>query len=339
MKSNIFNSASGAAVAIRRMTPGQSCRAAGAALLTLTLTMGISGCSHSKQTANSNQNSSTQNQAQVVAPAAPTVPVPTASQPDLGKKKSVKGPVKRLPANRTYTDQASGLSFTYPRKSTLEVGDKAEQDGLVSAQLPMEFVEEGGVTMAVVELPGIAKSGSDFTPALFAISANKDLSVDQCGRFAGEENADKANSESADKPAPLTSSSKLTIGGTEYVELDEQTQQGAVKYYHRFVLGATPDDNACYEFALSVKSAEQKQENDNTNSAQTSSTSDADHNPAFTKLEKILASVSIKGDKKNETVADTKTEPTKEDAAKDAKAGTPSAENGKTAVKLDDNPR
>lgn len=338
MKNNLFYSVSGAAVAIRRLTPGQSCKAAGAALLTLTLAMGIGGCSHSKQTANSDQNLSTQSQPQVVASATPTVPAPAASQPDLGKKKSVKGPVKRLPATRNYTDKASGLSFTYPRKSTLEVGDKAEQDGVAATQLPMEFVEEGGVTMAVVELPGIAKSGSDFTPALFAISTNKDLTAEQCAQFAGEKNADKASSDSADKPAPLTSSSKLNIGGAEYVELDEQTQQGAVKYYHRFVPGATPDDNACYEFALSVKSAEQKQEN-NPPSAQMASTAEAEHNAAFAKLEKILASVTIKGEKKSEVVAGAKTEPAKEDTTKDVKGETPTAESAKTAAKLDQNPR
>jgi hypothetical protein len=335
MKNNLFNLASGTAVAIRRMTP--SGKAAGAALLTLTLIMGISGCSHSKQTANSNQNSSTQNQAQVVAPAVPAGPAPVAAQPDLGKKKSVKGPVRKLPATRTYTDQASGLSFTYPRKSTLEVGNKAEQDGLVATQLRMEFVEEGGVTMAVVELPGIAKSGSDFTPALFAISANKDLTVDQCGRFAREENADKANSDSADKAALSTGSSMQTIGGVEYAELDKQTEQGAVKYYHRYVLGTMPEDNACYEFALSVKSAEQKHENESTPSAQ-SSTSDVEHNAAFAKLEKILASVNIKGEKKSETVAGAKTEPVKEDNTKEVKAEA-STDSAKTAAKLDQNPR
>ena len=337
MKNNLFNSASGAAVAIRRMTPVQSCKVVGAALLTLILTMGISGCSHSKQTANSNQNSSTQNQAQVVAPAVPVGPAPVATQPDLGKKKSVKGPVKKLPATRTYIDKASGLSFTYPRKSTLEIGDKAEQDGLVATQLPMEFVEEGGVTMAVVELPGIAKSGNDFTPALFAISANKELTVDQCGHFAGEENADKTNSDSNDKPALSTKSSTQTIGGVEYVELDKQTEQGAVKYYHRYVLGATPDDNACYEFALSVKSAEQKQENDSKSPAQSSTSDDVEHKAAFAKLEKILASVNIKGEKKSETVAATKTEPANDDAREvKAEASTDSA---KTAAKLDQNPR
>jgi len=318
-----FNLRGGAAVAIRRTTPGG--KAAGAALLTLILIMGISGCSHSKQPIANSQNSSTQNQSAQMA--APAVSTQVANQPELTRKKSVKGPVKRLPATRTYNDEVSGLSFTYPRKSTLEVGDKAEQDGVVSQQLPMNFVQSGSVTMAVVELPGIAKSGSDFTPAFFAISVNKDLTAEQCGQFAGE-GADKANSEPADAPVLSTSSSKLTIDNVEYVELDKQTEHGGAKYFHRFVPGATAEDNTCYEFAMSVKSLEPKQDADKA----------VENKAAFTSLEKILASVNIKGDKKSEAVETIKAEATKEDNAKDAKSQAPTA-GAKTAAQLDQNPR
>ena len=250
------NSTDGAAVATRRLIPRQSGKAAGAVLLTLALTMGISGCSHSKeQAANSIQKSSTQSQlAQAVAPALPVGPTEPVKS-ELAAKKSVKGPVKKLPAMRTYNDQVSGLSFTYPRRSMLELGDKAEQDGVAAEQLPMNFVQGGGVTMAVVELPGIAKSGSDFTPALFAISVNKELTAEQCGQFVGQESSDKAAADSAGTPALSNGASKLSIGSVDYVELDKQTDHGAVKYYHRFVPGTAADDNACYEFAMSVKSA------------------------------------------------------------------------------------
>ena len=312
-----FNLTESAAVAIRRITPVQGCRAASAALLTLTLTMGISGCSHSKQqTANSTQNASTQTQsAQATVPAVPVGPVSTTSQPETTKKKSVKGPVKKLPSTRTYKDEVSGLSFTYPRRSILEVGDKAEQDGTAAEQLPMDFVQSGGVTMAVVTLPGIAKSGSDFTPARFAISVNKDLTVDQCAQFAGEDSADKSNTDSADKPASSVSGEKLTIGNVEYIELDKQTERGTVKYYHRFVPGLVADDNACYEFAMSVKSAEPKRDDDKTASTENVETQPAaaaspdEHKAAFAGLEKILASVNIKSDKKSEAVVSSAKQP------------------------------
>ena len=321
---NNFNLTDGAAVAIRRTTPGG--KAASAALLTLILIMGISGCSHSKQPIANSQNSSTQNQSAQMA--APAVSTQVANQPELTRKKSVKGPVKRLPATRTYNDEVSGLSFTYPRKSMLEVGDKAEQDGIVAQQLPMNFVQSGGVTMAVVELPGIAKSGSDFTPAFFAISVNKDLSAEQCGQFAGEDSADKANSEPADTPVLSTGSSKLTIDNVEYVELDKQTKHGSAKYFHRFVPGATAEDNACYEFAMSVKSLEPKQDAEK----------DLENKAAFISLEKILASVNIKGDKKSEAVETVKAQATKKDNAEDAKSEVPTA-GAKTAAQLDQNPR
>ncbi|MBV9145195.1 MAG: hypothetical protein JO065_04715, partial [Acidobacteria bacterium] len=222
-----------AAVAIARTTPAQGRNAGIAALLTLTLAIGISGCSHSKKPiANSSQNSQTQSQAaQAVLPAAPAA---TTAQPEVAKKKSVKGPVRKLPVNRSYIDETSGLSFTYPRRSTLEVGDKAEQDGVVSQQLPMNFVAEGGVTMAVVELPGIAKTGSDFTPAFFTISVNKELSAEQCGEFAGQESSGTASDSSSQSVLPV-SGSKQTIGEVEYSELDKQNDDRTMKYYHRFV--------------------------------------------------------------------------------------------------------
>ena len=342
MKSfNDFNSRGGAAMAIRRISSGQS-TAGMAALLTLTLTLGICGCSHSKQTANSNQNSATQTQsAQVVAPAVP-VTAQTASQAETAKKKSIKKPVKRLPATRTYIDEVSGLSFTYPRKSALEIGDKAEQDGIVAQQLPMNFVETGGETVAVVELPGIAKSGRDFTPAFFAISANPELSAEQCGQF-GQDNSEKGSGGSAEAEAPPITGSKLTIGGAEYVELDKETEHVIAKYYHRFVPGTTPDDNACYEFAMSVASGEPKQDADEASPAKTAETQHAgslqvENTDAFTRLEKILASVSFKSEKKSDAVESAKSAPDQGNA-KDAKPEPSTSEAAKTAAKLSENPR
>jgi len=328
-----FNVTDSAAVAIRRTGP--SGKAASAVLLTLTLTMGIGGCSHSRQqTANSTQNSSTQSQsAQVVAPAVPAAQ--PASLPETAQKKSVKRPVKKLSATRTYTDAVSGLSFTYPRKSKLEVGDKAEQDGVVAGQLPMNFVQPDGVTVAVIELPGIAKTGGDFTPAFFAISVNQGLTAGECEQFAGENSAGKADS--ADKPALSPSTLKLTMGKVEYVELDKLNDHGAAKYYHRYVQAANPDDNACYEFAMSVNAPEQKQADS------TPASSDVEHKDladkaAFARLEKILASVNIKGEKSEAVMVD-KAVGTKDDQAKDAKSDAPTAETAKTATTLDQNPR
>lgn len=301
-----FNETDGAAMAIGRTVSGQSWKAASAALLTLTLSMGISGCSHSKQQTSGSSQNSTQSQTAQVTPAVPVTP--TASQPAVAKKKSVKGPVKKLPATKTFNDEVSGLSFTYPRRSILELGDKAEQDGVVAEQLPMKFVQDGGVTTAVVTLPGIAKSGSDYTPAFFAISINKGLTAEQCGEFTGTVAEDKVNTDSADETVFSSDAQKLTIGNVEYVELDKATEHGAAKYYHRFVPGSVPEDNACYEFAMSVKSAEPKQDGDKSSSDQKTATQAApslsdEHKAAFASLEKILTSVNFKGEAKNDTVA------------------------------------
>lgn len=302
-----FNETDGAAMAIGRMVSGQSRKAASAALLTLTLTMGISGCSHSKQqTSDSSQNSTQSQIAQVTTPA---VPVASATNPPaVAKKKSVKGPVKKLPTTKTFNDEVSGLSFIYPRRSILELGDKAEEDGVVAEQLPMEFVQDGGVTTTVITLPGIAKSGSDYTPAIFAISINKDLTVEQCGQFATQSAEDKVNADSIEEKVPSNDAQKLTIGSAAYLELDRSIGLGAAKYYHRFVPGSVPEDDACYEFAMSVKSAEPKQDGDKGSSDQKTATQTVpslsdQHKAAFANLEKILASVNFKGETKKETVA------------------------------------
>lgn len=302
-----FKTTERAAVAIRRITP--SGKAAITGLLTLTLAFATSGCSHSKkQTANSNQNSPQNQTSQIVAPSVPVGPAPVASQPEVAKKRSVKGPVRKLPATKTYTDGNSGLSFTYPRKSTLEIGDKADNDVVVATQLPMSFVQPGGVTMAVVELPGVAKSGSAFTPAFFTVSLNKGLTAEQCSQFAEQEKADQENTESAAEE--VSNISTLTIGGIEYAELDRQTENGAVKYFHRFISGSSPDESACFEFAMSVKDA-QKQDAD-----KTSASSDLEQKDAFAKLEKILASVNIKSEKKSEAVEAAKAEDTNSETIK-----------------------
>lgn len=318
-----FNVTECAAMAIRRMTPRG--KAVTTTLLTLTLAFSMSGCSRSKkQTANSNQNVSTQAVgSQVATLASPALT--TSSQPDVPKKKNVKGPVKKLPAVLTYRDDASGVSFMYPRKSRLEAGEKAEQDVLAEEQLPMNFVQSGGSMLAVVEIPGIAKSGTDFVPAFFTVGVNKQLNSEQCKLFRAQE-SQQDSPESGNQPQFSTPTSMVTLGEVEYAELDKQSEDKAVKYYHRFVAGSSPADSACYEFGMAVKALDQKLEADKSNA-----NSEIQQKDAFTKLEKILASVNIKSDVKPEVVEAARADATSTETAK--------TENAKAATKVDENPR
>jgi hypothetical protein len=318
-----FNVTECAAMAIRRMTPRG--KAVTTTLLTLTLALCISGCSRSKkQTANSNQNVSTQTVGSQVATLAPPM-LPTSSQPDVPKKKNVKGPVKKLPAILTYKDDESGISFMYPRKSRLEAGEKAEEDMLAEERLPMNFVQSSGSMLAIVEIPGVAKSGTDFIPAFFTASISKGLTAEQCGLFRAQE-PQTDSPESGDKAQSSIPTSTVTVGGVEYTEFDKQSELEAVKYYHRFVAGSSPEESACYEFGMAVKSADQKQEGD-----KESANSDVQQKDAFTKLEKILASVNIKSDVKPAAVEAAKADATSTE--------TPKNENAKAATKVDENPR
>jgi len=308
-------------MAIRRMTP--SGKAVTTALLTLTLALALGGCSK-KRTANSNQNVSTQTAASQAATMAPPAPA-ASSLPDVPKKKNVKGPVKKLPAFLTYKDDESGVSFTYPRKSRLEVGEKAEQDMLAEEQVPMNFIQTGGSMLAVVELPGVPKSGTDFVPAFFTASMSKGLTAEQCALFKSQA-PQRDSAEFGEKAQSSIPTSTVTLGGVEYTEFDKLSEQQSVKYYHHFVPGSSPEGSACYEFGMAVRSADQKQDGDKANV-----NSDMQQKDAFTKLEKILASINIKSDVKPAVVEAGKADATAAETAK--------TEDAKTVTKVDDNPR
>jgi hypothetical protein len=234
---------------------------------------------------------------------------PVAIQPEIAKRKSVRGPVRRVPATLTYIDSDSGISFSYPRKSMLETGEKAQQDSFAHEQLPMSFVQPGGATLAVLELPSSSHQETDSRSSIFMVSVNKNLSAEQCDQFAGAGDSQKEeqkSSEIANKsiPEPVL---KRSLRGAEYSELDKQTDQGAVKYYHRFVPGSSVSksptgDNACYEFGMTAK-AEPRQENE-----KASLEPKADHKDVFSKLEKILVSVDIKPSAKEEMIQTAKSE-------------------------------
>lgn len=314
-----FNLTDCAAMAIRRMTPRG--KAVTMTLLTLTVALVLGGCSK-KQTANSNQSISTQTTASQVATIASPAPA-TSIQAEVPKKKNVKGPVKKLPAILAYKDDESGVSFMYPRKSRLEAGEKAEQDMVAEEQLPMNFAQSGGSMLAIVEIPGVAKSGTDFIPAFFTASVSKGLTAEQCALFKAQApSTDSA--ESGEKALSSIPTSTVTVAGVEYTEFDRQSEQEAVKYFHRFVPGSSPEESACYEFGMAVKSADQRQEGDK-------AMSDIQQKEAFAKLEKILASVNIKSDVKPAVVEAAKADATSAETAK--------TEDAKAATKVDDNPR
>ncbi|HVH86388.1 MAG TPA: hypothetical protein VM912_06665 [Terriglobales bacterium] len=295
MKNFSFKStlADNARNAVTRVRPsGKVAVAPIAALLIAAFSVATSGCSKSKIN-NPALSQSSQSQVPVTQTvSANTTPSPApvaASQPEAGKKNSVKGPVKKLASVRTYKDADSGISFLYPRKATLVAGKNAEQDSTSKERLPMSYVASGGTTLAVVEL-GTSESRSG---DLFLINANKELTAEQCSQFPIESNGNaEASASDSQKPA-LAVGSKMTFHGAEYSVLEKPTEHGAVRYYHRFIPGASADKGACYEFGMSVN-AEPQQELETASSTE--------RKDVFLKLEKILASVKISPQVKIEAV-------------------------------------
>ncbi len=231
------------------------------------------GCSSDKpKTANST------NQVAMTQPMPPITTTP-ASLPDaaaLPAKPVHKKVVRKAPVTMTYADKASGVSFQYPRRYSLETGDAANQL-VASDPVPMNFVQPGGVAIAAVTLPTSVYPNGDLAAAFFDVSVNKALTAEQCGEFSEAKPAAPADSTT---PA-TTQAAKLMIGDMELQSSETLASQGAreeaSKYYHVF------ENGACYEFALKVA----------TTGVETEGGKHVDSKEVFQRLGKILATVKI----------------------------------------------
>src|SRR6202162_2653080 len=206
--------------------------------------------------------------AAVTAPSTPTAaasPAPTKKTP------------KKRPANVTYSDANSGVSFLYPRKFTLASGDKAQpQLAAVSINdVPMNFVQPGGVAVATVALPGGSYPGTDFASAFFNVNVNRSVSEQECAHFAFVDTRN-ADGEPVD-------AEKVKIGSTD-MEMTSDFSANAIKqaetqYYHSY------ENGACYEYVLGLGTE---------GFATEGGIEHVNRDEVFAKLEKILASVKIK---------------------------------------------
>jgi hypothetical protein len=199
---------------------------------------------------------------------APSTPAATGFAPSTSvpapvvAKKVVK---KQRPANATYVNATYGVSFSYPRKYSLQAGDKKS-----SMPVPASFLKPGAIQVAAVDMPDDQYPDTDFSSALLNVSVNPSLTAEECGQFVPS---------SKDAEAAKPASAKL--GVNEFAELEQMNgktnSQSDLKYFHLFKNGA------CYEFALDVE---------------TSRTADvdlaqADRGKIFQQLEKILATARI----------------------------------------------
>ena len=181
---------------------------------------------------------------------------------------------KRRPANVTYSDANSGISFIYPRKFGLATGDKA-QPAFDSDVVPMNFVEAGGATVATVTLPKNLYPGTDLMSAFFSVNVNRGLTEEQCSHFAFVDTRN-ADGEPID-------AEKVKVGETDMLMTSEfagsATKQAEAQYYHDYANGA------CYEYVLGFGTG---------GYGVTDGIVPVNRDEVFARLEKILATVKVR---------------------------------------------
>jgi hypothetical protein len=205
-------------------------------------------------------------------PAAAATPATTATAavPPAPTKKTS----KKRPANGTYRDANSGVSFLYPRKFALTSGDKAQPELAGMGDVPMNFVQPGGAAVATVALPGGSYPGTDFASAFFNVNVNRSLSEQECSHFAFVDTRN-ADGEPVD-------AEKVKLGSTD-MEMTSTFSGSAIKqaetqYYHSY------ENGVCYEYVLGLGTE---------GFATEGGIEHVNRDEVFAKLEKILATVKI----------------------------------------------
>jgi hypothetical protein len=199
----------------------------------------------------------------VISSPAVAAPIPAAStQAIVAKAKTV---TKQRPANATYVNGNYGVSFSYPRKYSLQTGDKTG-----SAPVQTGFLKPGAVQIATVDMPDYAHPDTDFSSALLNVSVNPGMSAEECTQFVpGPEQA-------GHKP------NTVKLGSNEFSETEmmkaELGREADLKYFHLFKNGA------CYEFALDVETSRTADEE----------LAQVDRGQVFKQLERILSTARIK---------------------------------------------
>jgi hypothetical protein len=180
---------------------------------------------------------------------------------------------RKLAANVTYSDANSGVSFMYPRKAELASAVKAQSATTSANDLPMNFVQSGGMAVATVALPRTQYAGTDFAAAQFRVNVNRSLSAEECPHFAFVDTSD-ADGEPIDAEKVKIGSSDMNMT-SEFA--GDATKQLETRYYHAY------ENGACYEYVLGLSTAGFGQEGVHA----------VDRDEVFGRLEKILDSVKI----------------------------------------------
>ena len=215
----------------------------------------------------------------ISAPVAPAIqsPAPTTASSVVPEtpKKAVK---KHRPTTATYVNGNYGVALTYPRKYSLQSGDKLKE-----VPLQTGFSKSGAVEIASLDMPDGLYPDTDFSSALLNISVHQGMSEDECGRFAIPTDASAtAKPADADKSTDPSKPATIKLGANQFTEIEQMSgsgdRQSDLKYFHLFKNGA------CYEFALDVETSRKADED----------LAQVDRSKIFKQLEKILTTARIK---------------------------------------------
>jgi hypothetical protein len=239
----------------RTLGAGVTATVALSAALSVVFAIALDGCSKSKNNKTEVSSSSTNSSGQISAPS-PTPIGYTTKTPHKRTRSAVEH------VGVLYNDNASGVSFLYPREFKLVTADKEPA--------PMNFALPGGVPLGGIQLPGGPVN------SFFTVNINKNLTSDQCSEFADPDLSQTrklARASTSDESSPI----KVSVGGVQFTKVETGTQELDTRYYHRY------DKGSCYEFVMGVSEVP-------------GNTKAVDHWERFDDMERILATVKIKSD-------------------------------------------
>jgi hypothetical protein len=153
-------------------------------------------------------------------------------------------------------------------------GAKAQPQLAGMGDVPMNFVQPGGVAVATVALPGGSYPGTDFASAFFNVNVNRSVSEQECAHFAFVDTRN-ADGEPVD-------AERVKIGSTD-MEMTSNFSasviaQAETQYYHRY------ENGVCYEYVIGLGTE---------GFATEGGIKHVNRDQVFAKLEKILATVKI----------------------------------------------
>jgi hypothetical protein len=221
-------------------------------------------------------------------PATPQTAESTPAKAAVATTAAAKRTPRKRPTNVTYNDANFGVSFLYPRKAVLTSGDQALPELAVVGDVPMNFVQTGGIAVATVALPGQWYPGTDFASAFFDVNVNGNISEQECSHFAAVDTRN-ADGEPVDAEKVKVGSSEMETTSTFFASAVKQVE---TRYYHSF------ENGSCYEYVLALGTR---------GFATERGIEPVNRDDVFAKLEKILATVKINSRKIDAEKVDPKT--------------------------------